>query len=286
MNAVHVPVPEISFAWTDIVRWAIDALLVGFIAYKVISFLRGTRAVQLLKGVLVLGFLYLVASLLKLHMMTFLLGKLGLMAVIAVPVIFAPELRSMLERLGREQPFRRLVHGHGHMRIVISEIVAAAGNLSERKVGALIVIERQTGLKEYIETGVRLDSIVSRFLLIQTFEPNTPLHDGAVIIRGDRVAAACCYLPLSSNKHLSKELGTRHRAAVGITEVSDALAVVISEETGTISVAEDGKIVRYLNAKGLEEFLETRLAQDSGFLWLKERETARQNARQDREVAG
>lgn len=253
--------PTMPHNWLDVVRYAVDAVLVSLIAYKVFTYLRGTRAIQLIKGVFVIGLLAALAWGFDLRIMKWVLQQLQVMAVVAIVVVFAPELRSLLERLGRDSPFgRRLLHGQEHVRLIISEIVRAVQEMSQKHIGALMVIERTTGLKEYVETGTELDAILSRSLLLQIFEPNTPLHDGAVIIRDNRVLAAGCYLPLSSNKHLSKELGTRHRAAVGLSELSDAVVVVVSEETGAISVAEEGKLLRYLDAQGLEQLLESRLS--------------------------
>lgn len=252
--------PTVSFNWLDILRYVVDATLVSLIAYKIFTYLRGTRAVQLIKGIFVIGLLAALAWGFNLTIMKWVLQQLQVMAVVAVVVVFQPELRSMLERLGRDSPFgRRLLHGQEHVRLVISEIIRAVQEMSEKRIGALIAVERATGLKEYVETGTQLDALLSHSLLLQIFEPNTPLHDGAVIVRDNRVLAAGCYLPLSSNKYLSKELGTRHRAAVGLSELSDAVVVVVSEETGAVSVAEEGKLLRYLDPPGLEQLLESRL---------------------------
>lgn len=251
--------------WLDILRHVVDATLVSLIAYKIFTYLRGTRAVQLIKGIFVIGLLAALAWGFNLTIMKWVLQQLQVMAVVAVVVVFQPELRSMLERLGRDSPFgRRLLHGQEHVRLVISEIVRAVREMSEKRIGALIAVERATGLKEYVETGTQLDALLSYPLLLQIFEPKTPLHDGAVIVRHNRILAAGCYLPLSSNKYLSKELGTRHRAAVGLSELSDALVIVVSEETGAVSVAEEGKLLRYLDPPGLEQLLESRLMAGSG----------------------
>ncbi len=245
----------------------VDVLLLMLIAYMVLSFLRGTKAVQLIKGLLVLVVLTGVAKAFGLVMLDWTLGWVWMMAVVAIPVIFQPELRSMLEKLGRGRPLARLIQIDQPQKAVIAEIVEAVREMSSRHIGALIVIERETGLKEYVESGIQLDSLVSRFLLLQIFHKDTPMHDGAVIIKGNRLLAASCYLPLSSNPQLSKELGARHRAAVGITEQSDALVVVVSEETGIISVAEDGKLTRFLDPPGLSRLLEERLGPESVFIW-------------------
>lgn len=243
-------------------------MLLVLIAYAVLSFLRGTKAIQLLKGLLVLVALTGMAKVFGLGMLEWTLDKVWVMAVVAIPVIFQPELRSMLEKLGRGRPFARLMQTDAPYRTVISEIVEAVREMSSRHIGALIVIERETGLKEYVESGIQMDSLLSRFLLLQIFQKDTPMHDGAVIIKGNRVLAASCYLPLSSNPQLSKELGARHRAAVGITEQSDAVVVVVSEETSIISVAEEGSLTRFLDPPSLRRLLEERLAPEAGgFTW-------------------
>ncbi len=249
------------------VALVVDALLLALIAYKVFTYLRGTRAVQLLKGLLVLVVLTGVAEIFGLGMLKWTLEKVWVMAVVAIPVIFQPELRSMLEKLGRGRPFAHLIQTNEQYKLVISEVVQAVQEMSSDRIGALIVLERKTGLKEYVETGVPIDGLVSRFLLIQVFKKETPLHDGAVIIRGNRMLAASCYLPLTPNPHLPKELGTRHRAALGVTEQSDAISVVVSEETGTISVAEEGSLTRFMDPRRLGSYLESCLIQETGFNW-------------------
>lgn len=252
---------------TITVPLVVDLLLLSLIAYMVLSFLRGTKAVQLLKGLLVLVALTGIAKIFSLPMLEWTLDKVWVMAVVAIPVIFQPELRSMLEKLGRGRPFARLMQTEEPHRFVIAELVEAAREMGRRRMGALIVLERETGLKEYVESGIQLDSVLSRLLLLQIFQKDTPMHDGAVIIKGDRVLAASCYLPLSSNTQLSKQLGARHRAAVGITEQSDALVVVVSEETGIISVAEDGNLTRFLDPPALRRLLQERLSPESSFVW-------------------
>lgn len=245
----------------------IDVLLLMLIAYKVFTYLRGTRAVQLLKGLLVLVVLTGVAEIFQLGMLKWTLEKVWVMAVVAIPIIFQPELRSMLEKLGRGRPFANPIQANEQYKWVISEVVEAVQEMSSKRIGALIVLERETGLKEYVETGMPMDGLVSRFLLIQIFKKETPLHDGAVIVRANRLLAASCYLPLTPNLQLPKDLGTRHRAAIGVTEQSDAVVVVVSEETGAISVAEEGKLTRFMDPEGLARFLESRLMPDTGFNW-------------------
>jgi diadenylate cyclase len=183
------------------------------------------------------------------------------MIVVALPIVFQPELRRALEQLGRGKIFTKPIPflGTEDVSRLINELVRTAQVLSGKKHGALIVIERTTGLNDYIETGIKIDAIASIELMVNVFVPSTPLHDGAIIIRGDRIAAAGCFLPLTDSPYLSKQLGTRHRAALGVTENSDSIAVIISEETGTISVANDGELTRYLEEENLKEMLEELL---------------------------
>jgi len=249
----------------------LDILLVAFIIYKIMLMIKGTRAVQLLKGVAVLVLITAVASFFNLYTINWLLGKAMTALVVALPVVFQPELRRALEKLGRGKILGHnvLVQKEIDETKVIAEITRSATVLSKNKMGALIVIARETGLEEYIDTGVKIDGIVSAEFLINIFVQKTPLHDGAVIIRRDRVAAAACFLPLSENPHLSSALGTRHRAGIGITEHSDAVAVIVSEETGTVSIAVEGILNRYLDEAGLQKRLTELLSnQQAGSLSL------------------
>ncbi len=242
----------------------IDIALVTALIYQVLLLVRGTRAVQLASGLAVLFGVYTAARILRLSTLQFVLSYMGVVIPIALLVIFQPELRRMLEQLGRGGVF---VSGLGPgldreatIRLV-NDVARACRVLSSRKIGALIVLERRTGLNDVIESGIKLDAIVTVQLLITTFFPNTPLHDGAVVIRGNRLMAAGCLLPLSENPNLSKTLGTRHRAALGLTEATDAVAVVVSEETGAISVARDGQLVRGLSEEELKVMLLSLIAQ-------------------------
>ena len=240
----------------------IDVSIVAYVLYKLLLILKGTRAVQLLKGVALLGAFSLISNRLGFSTVNWILNKAGLAILVAVPVIFQPELRRALEQLGRGRLFGRpfaFLLGAEEVSEAIDELVEAVEGFVRRRIGALIVIERETGLKDYIETGVAIDGKVTSEILLNIFFPNSPLHDGAVIINGDRVAAASCYLPLTDRPFLSKELGTRHRAALGITEESDAVAVIVSEETGIISLAFEGKITRRMDKKQLEQMLEDLL---------------------------
>lgn len=238
----------------------IDMLVVAFLIYKLFQWIRETRAVQLLKGLVVLLVAATVSDWLRLYTINWILESIRTMVVVAIPIVFQPELRRALERLGRGKLFGRplAMLGEEDALRIINEIVRSLVVMSKNKIGALIVIERQTGITDYIETGVRLDSIISGELLTNLFIPNSPLHDGAVIIRGDRVAAAGCFLPLTESPGIGTELGTRHRAAIGVSEFSDAVVLVVSEETGVISAAYEGKLTRYLEEKTLREFLEEK----------------------------
>ena len=243
------PLGHFSVTWRD----AIDVLIVAFIAYSLLRLIRGTRAVQMVFGIVAVFLLYELAVVLKLAALRTVLQALFFYVPLAIIVLFAAELRRALATFGRT-PFFSWFSGY-HAEETISDIVLAVTSLSARKTGALIVLERREGLKNYIENGVPLDSAVSYDLLVTVFAPGTPLHDGAVILSGERVAAAACFLPLSINEGLSKRYGTRHRAAIGITEETDALAVVVSEERGTISVARDGQLIEDLDGKGLRDLL-------------------------------
>jgi len=217
----------------------LDILIVTVLIYQLLILIRGTRAVQLVFGLVILVFAYVLSQALGLYTLQYILGYVGLVVPIALLVIFQPELRRMLEQLGRGGVLVSgfAPHGLGREEIIrlVNDVGRAARVLSMRKIGALFVLERRTGLADYIETGIKVDALVTVQLLINLFFPNSPLHDGAVIIRGDRVVAAGCLLPLSENPALSRTLGTRHRAGLGIAEQTDAVAVIVSEETGTIS---------------------------------------------------
>ncbi|MEW6172726.1 MAG: diadenylate cyclase CdaA [Bacillota bacterium] len=241
-----------------ILKIVLDVGLVVVIAYGVFTLIRGTRAVQLLKGLFVLAVLTGVGYKLDLRFLNWTLDKVWTMAFVAVPIVFQPEIRRMLEKLGQGAPFTRLAGGSG-ARKMIKETAAAIVELSRARTGALLVFERQAGLREYMETGVILDAVISQKLLLTIFDHHAPLHDGAVIIRGERLAAAGCYLPLAAQHSVSADLGTRHRAAVGLSEQTDALVVVVSEENGNVSIAEEGRLLRLPDAKKAESVLKERL---------------------------
>jgi diadenylate cyclase len=231
---------------------AIDILLVASIFYLLLRIIRGTRAVQLLRGIIILVILsFLLTNVLKLRAFSFLIRNLIPALLVAIPVIFQPEIRRALERLGRAWLLRQ----EATSGLVSEQISRTCARLSELRHGALIVIEGETGLEEYMDTGVRVGGTVSMELLLTIFSPGTVLHDGAVIVRGDKVLAAACILPISDEIAIDPSLGLRHRAAVGITEESDAISIVVSEETGIISLAEDGILIRHLDEKRLKERL-------------------------------
>ncbi|WP_207649016.1 diadenylate cyclase CdaA [Caldicoprobacter faecalis] len=246
------------FQFPDIIRHIVDVAIVAYALYKLMLLIRETRAEQVLKGLAILLFATWVSNILNLNTVHMILRNTAQLGVIALLIVFQPELRRALEQIGRGRIFDKVMFTQNDEDVteVIENIVGAVQNLSSSRTGALIVIERKTGLNDVVETGVRLDARLTRELLENIFVPNTPLHDGAVIVRESRIVAAGCFLPLTENPNLSKQLGTRHRAALGISEASDALAIIVSEETGIVSIASDGKLTRYLDAEGLRSILE------------------------------
>lgn len=239
------------------IRDIIDILIVAVAFYKLFMLIRETRAEQLTKGILALFVFTKISDWLELYTVYWILENAMTVGVLAILIVFQPELRRALEYIGRSSFFTKSfieIKGES-LSQVVDEIVEAVASLSRQKIGALIVIERTTGLNEIAETGTQINGKVSSDLLINIFIPNTPLHDGAVIIKEDIIKAAGCFLPLTENTSLSKELGTRHRAALGISEKSDCLAIIVSEETGAISIAENGSIARYLDTKTLRQIL-------------------------------
>ena len=235
----------------------LDIVVVAFIVYKVLEFIRETRAEQLVKGLLLLAAAFFVSDFLNMNTLNWILKGITTMGILALVVVFQPELRRALEYVGRNKFVRGSMLNIGKEKAIkiTDEFVTALQNLSSEKTGALIVIERQTALNDRVETGTIIDADISEQLIGNIFYEGAPLHDGAVIVRGDRLYAAGCVLPLTENKNLDKELGTRHRAGIGITEHSDAIAITVSEETGVISMARDGVITRYLDTKTIEKTL-------------------------------
>jgi diadenylate cyclase len=238
----------------------LDILVVAFFLYRIYLLIRNTRATALVKGLLLLGGLTLVTGWLQLHALAWILDKLMAVLIVALPIVFQPELRRALEQIGRGKFIRPGAETMETDRAeVIDAVAGAAETMGKNRVGALIVFERSTGLDDYIDTGIRIDGVVSREILGNIFIVNTPLHDGAVIIRENRIMAAGCLLPLTKDRSLSSELGTRHRAAIGMSEVADCVVVVVSEETGTISYAYDGHIYRHMDGEGLRNRLRSFL---------------------------
>lgn len=242
---------------TDVV----EIFIIAFLLYHVLVWIKGTRAWMLFKGIIVILIFILIAAVFQMNTILWLAGRTVNVALIALAVIFQPELRKALDQLGRRK-FVTALFDFGLAQDTgrfadrtINELVKASFEMGKVKTGALIVIEQDIVLSEYERTGIGLDSLLSSQLLINIFEKNTPLHDGAIIVRGDRVVAATCYLPLSDSMTISKELGTRHRAAIGISEVSDSLTIIVSEETGAVSVAKGGVIYRDLTQDRLREQL-------------------------------
>ena len=239
----------------------VEILIITYLVYHIVLWIKTTRAWVLLKGLVVLGIFWTVAFVFKMHTILWLGKNLLGYAVMAMLLVLQPELRKALEELGKKKlvsvfPFDSANREAGEVTVnTVNEITNACIEMSKVKTGALIVIEREQSLTDYESTGIDIDAIVSSQLLINIFEHNTPLHDGAVIIRGNRVTAATCYLPLTDKSNISKDLGTRHRAGVGISEAADSITVIVSEETGKISLAVDGNLYRNVEGERLKEHL-------------------------------
>ena len=238
----------------------LEIIILAVLVYEFLLWIKNTRAWELLKGLLVIAAFITVAAILHLTTIMWLIERISTAAIIATVVIFQPELRKALEQLGSRNFISNLIPDDGiddASVTTINEIIRATFEMAKKKTGALIVIQQNQPLKEIEETGIRINGIVSAALLINIFEKNTPLHDGAVTIVGDKVTAATCYLPLSDTD-ISKDFGTRHRAALGMSETSDAVTIVVSEETGRVSVAANGKLCRAQDAEALRSMLPTR----------------------------
>lgn len=259
----------------------LEILILTFLIYYLIVWIKNTKAWMLLKGILVLAIFILVAAIFQMNTILFIAKNLVTVMATAAVVVFQPELRRVLEKIGEKKLLSSVVPFDGNRESArfsentMDSIIDAAYNMGRVKTGALIVVEQAIKLTEYEATGIYLDCVVSMQVLINIFEHNTPLHDGAIIIRGDRIVSATCYLPLSDNMGLSKDLGTRHRAAVGMSEVSDAMVITVSEETGAVSVAQGGVLYRNLKRDELRDKLiniqdkkieATRLTALTGFL--------------------
>ena len=246
----------------------IDILVVTVIIYELLMLTRQTRGSAVLKGLLLLLLIVGASNLLGLTALNWLLMAVLKNGALVLVILFQPELRKALEQMGRgaiiDKKRREVPDDQEH---IITEIIQCLTDLSRRRVGALIVFERKTGLKDVIETGISIDAEISAALLENIFEPNTPLHDGAVVIRGPRVMAGACILTLTEGRGISHELGTRHRAAIGVSETTDALVLIVSEETGIISMARGGKLTRHLDSKSLQEILGEMYQQPHTHLW-------------------
>ena len=254
---VKLYIPRIT--WTDI----IEIVIIAFVIYNVMVWIKNTKAWVLLKGIIIVILFALIAYILNLKTILWIAGKTISVGIIALVIIFQPELRRALVQLGRKKLFFGLFRfndgrdkGERFSSKTAEEIVRACFDMGAAYTGALIVIEQDMVLEEYAKTGIEVDGLVTSQLLVNIFEHNTPLHDGAVIIRGDRVVSATCYLPLSDNNSLNKALGTRHRAGVGISEVTDSMTIIVSEETGKVSVAVGGELIHDIDADSLRNKLE------------------------------
>ena len=234
----------------------LDIVVVAYFLYRLHLMMKNTRAATLAKGLLVLLVFMVICRYLNLHVISWLLEKSMTVILVALPVVFQPELRRALEQIGHGKLFHKTSElDEQEFEDMLDSVAHATKIMSKNKVGALMVFERSTGLEDRIETGVAVDGIVSSGLIQNIFVKDTPLHDGAVIIRGKRIIAACCLLPLTENRNLSQELGTRHRAAIGLSEQSDAIVLVVSEETGAVSIARNGELMRYLTVDDVKEIL-------------------------------
>lgn len=233
----------------------IDILIVAFIAYEVITFIAKNRAQQLVRGILLLFGVYLLSNLLKLYTLNWILKNTLTIGLVALIILFQPELRRGLEYMGRGAIRKNGRIDKTSAKYVVDEIVKAVDSFSESRTGALMVVEQLDSLGDIIETGTVIDADISSEMLGNIFYKGAPLHDGAAILRDNKVYAAGCVLPLTSDLSLSKELGTRHRAGIGITEHTDAVSIIVSEENGVISVARDGRLTRFLDSKGIEKYL-------------------------------
>jgi len=277
-----VSVPRVM--WTDVV----EILIISFLIYRVLVWIKNTKAWSLMKGIIVIMMFVILAAIFNMTTILWIAKNIFGVAVTAIVVVFQPELRKALEQLGRKNVFASLfpfdtirVTGELFSDETINAIVRACYEMGRVKTGALIVIENNDSLYDYERTGIQLDSLVSSQLLINIFEHNTPLHDGAVVIRENRIVSATCYLPLSDNMELSKELGTRHRAGVGISEVTDSLTIIVSEETGRVSIASAGELYRNVDSDFLREKLrqlQNKIVEENKFMFWKGRSKDEKNS--------
>ena len=240
----------------------LELIILSYLIYQIMRWVKNSRAWVPVKGIVVLGVFVMLAYLLEMYTIIWLMEKLLSVGLIGVVIIFQPELRRSLDELGRRRMIPLFMTDNRHKRDedsftekTVGELVKACFEMGVAKTGALIVIEKETPLNEYERTGIRVDGVLTSQLLLNIFEKNTPLHDGAVIVRGNRITAATCYLPLSDNMEISKDLGTRHRAGLGISEATDSVTIIVSEETGAVSLAEHGHLKRALTSEGLKQEL-------------------------------
>lgn len=253
LERIIAAILQVDVEWLDIV----DIAIISYVIYRLILLIRGTRAEQLVKGLIVLLLATVISDQVGLDTLHWTLRQTMTVGLIAIPIVLQPELRRALEHLGRGKIFQSTYFSTSSQDFdnMLDELTKAISVLVKKRIGALIVMERSTGLKEFADTGIEVNGQVTAELLVNIFFPRSPLHDGAVIIQGNQIVAAGCYLPMTEDPNLSKELGTRHRAGIGITEHSDALAIIVSEETGIISVANDGVLSRYLDEKKMRNLL-------------------------------
>ncbi|MBU0278194.1 MULTISPECIES: diadenylate cyclase CdaA [unclassified Gemella] len=249
-----------EITYMKIIISLIDILLVWFLVYTALKLLSGTRGIQLVKGIIIIVFLRLAFNLIGFQTMSYIIDQLVNWGVLAIIIIFQPEIRRTLEHLGRFNLYNIIFNRDSSLADkdranTINVVADTSKHMARRRIGALIVLENNTGLDEYAESGIELNSNISNELIINIFIPNTPLHDGALILTKEKIRAASCFLPLSDNKNIASNLGTRHRAAIGLSENTDAIIVVVSEETGHISVAMNGKLKENLHAGDLKNFL-------------------------------
>lgn len=253
--------PKLTFPHVGVID-IVEIILISFFIYQFMVWIKYTRAYMLLKGILVVAGFILLAYLFQMSTILWIVKNLSTVLITAIIIIFQPELRKVLEQLGQKRIVASILPFDTGKEVeerftdrTVNELVKACFDMGEVKTGALIVIEQDVRLTEYERTGITVDAVLTSQLLINIFEHNTPLHDGAVLVRGNRIVAATCYLPLSDNMELSKQLGTRHRAGVGLSEVSDSVTIIVSEETGQVSVAKDGKLTSGLTSAKLKEIL-------------------------------
>ncbi|MBO1004042.1 diadenylate cyclase CdaA [Pseudogracilibacillus auburnensis] len=251
-----------GFDLVNIIRIGVDITIVWYVLYKLIMIIRGTKAIQLLKGIVVVIIVWLLSILFDLQTIQWITNQAILWGFLVIIILFQPELRRALEQLGRGSIFSRGTKSEEEViDQIIKSIVTSSLYMAKRRIGALITIELDTGVGEYAETGIPINGELTNQLLTNIFTPNTPLHDGAVILKDSKIVAAACYLPLSESASISRDLGTRHRAALGISEVTDALTIVVSEETGAISCSKNGELFRDLDEEKLHDILMRNLTQ-------------------------